>query len=194
MSKKKKIALFVSIGLLVLVLIIGAIVGVIIYNKKTLPKNKVYGIEYKVLQSEISEASFDTSSRYLTMDMDLHITLRNATNKDFVFNPNVLYLDIDGGYDDGSYGYHSTTFENGTKKLCYAEDLFTETQTIPTNSGICSLKTSISLKLYHPYAEWNSCMIEDMESLIFTLIYNGEKVFEFSPNVTIEQVAGALEG
>lgn len=192
--KKKKIALFVSIGLLILVLVVGAIVGVVIYNKKTLPKSKVYGIEYKLLQSEISEASFDESSRYLTMDMDLHVTLRNATDKDFVFNPDVLYLNVDGMYVDGSEGWYETTFENGTKKLCYAEDLFVETQTIPTNNGICSLKTSISLKLYWPYAAWNSGMIERMHTLEFNLIYNREKVFKFSPNVTLEQVEGSLEG
>ena len=125
MSKKKKIALFVSIGLLILVLIVGAIVGVIIYNKKTLPESKVYGIEYRVLQSEMSVATFDNSNRYLTMNMDLHITLRNTTDKDFVFNPGALYLNVDGMYVDGSNGWYGTTFENGTNKLCYEKDLFT---------------------------------------------------------------------
>ena len=175
MTKNKKITIYISIGLLMA--LIGTCIFCCLIKKLNKVKNTIYGIEYKVLQNEIFSANFNSANSYLSIEMNLQISLRNKTNADFSFNPNVLYLCINGGYD--------ANFTNGTKEICFADILYPDNKLISANNGIYSINTLTQLKLYHPYAELNSCMINDMQSIRFALIYNGEYILEFNPKVSI---------
>ena len=207
MTKGKKVALILGVILLgILLLIIGATIGLAINNKKSYigivgknfkelnARGDAYGIEYRILESEISSAEYNGVDKNLTMNMDLQITLRNTTDKDFVLNSDVLYLQVEGCEVDGSNGHYETVFDNEECLLCISDILSSNTHHIASNNGVYSIHASLNLKLHFPYAEWNSGLLEKMNTIGFRLIYNGEKVLEFAPYILVDKVAGSLDG
>ncbi len=195
MTKGKKITLWVCVGAMILILVLGTVLGVVIHNNKATVYGTVYGIEYKILQSDINSATCKriTTEPYTAdhaiADMDLQITLRNKTDNDFIFNPDVLYINVTRYSINGR-----VTFENGKTSLCYS-DLISSIQTVPTDNVICSMKTTLHLKIYEKILNVNygldyksGCCIGLMETINFSVTYNGEKVLDFKPIINIDAV------
>lgn len=169
MSKKKKITLIVGCSVLALLLLIGAIAGVvnIVKNAKRFPgdyskdRGSVYGVEFSVLECEVTSysqrSSSSSSQPYLAYTMHLNFSIRNKNKYDFSFNPNVLSLKIGNKkYEDVNFYVRDTGYcydlvvEEGdftfADESCY-NYLSGETQEIKAHNGIYSFESTLTIYL-----------------------------------------------
>lgn len=190
MTKKKKTILIITSIIVLTLIIIGTIVGIVLSNKYN---TKAYGIKHKLLRSEITEArlvqevmnNYVDMNYYLEMKLDYKITLHNTTDKDFIYNSDVLYLEV----EDVEY-YGGTTFktyfkDNKKGEICFSEILTSNTTfTISPNNGIGSISGSLNVIIYFDrHNPQDQHLNEMMREIEFKLTYNGKKVGEFKPDI-----------